>query len=245
MDPDVVAALVRLIEYKDRSTAAHTWRVVLYTRALAEHMGMEPSVIDRLGTAAALHDIGKLDIPDQILQKPTGLTEEEYAVMQQHAALGHARLIAMRETDPILLNLVRHHHERYDGTGYPDGLAAQGIPAEARWFTVIDSFDAMTSLRPYHTEVGRDAAGRAIAELRGLAGVRYDPDAVREFAGLFERGELDWILSHFNQERVAQAEAGRAALDPGGAVVTGVSHRDVLRAPVGQVRTKVARAKPE
>lgn len=192
--------MVRLIEAKDLSTAAHTWRVVLYTRALAEEFGVDHDTIQRLTTAAALHDVGKIDIPEAILQKPGPLTPEERAVMERHAVLGWDHLKAMDEQDPILLNLVRHHHERFDGKGYPDKLAGDAVPLGARFFAVIDSFDAMTSIRPYRQEVGEEAARKALVQLREGIGNRYHAQPVEAFVTLFETGKLDWILHYFNDE---------------------------------------------
>lgn len=198
MSPEIVEALVRVLEVKDLSTAAHTWRVVLYTRALAEATGVDKDTIERLTFAAALHDIGKLDIPEEILRKPGKLTSDEFEVMKQHAVLGWDRLVRMEEHDPILLDLVRHHHERFDGLGYPDGLKGEQIPMAARYFAVIDSFDAMTSHRPYRHDVGPDAAHRAMDEMRSGIGTRYCPGCVELFSELFDTGVLDWILAYFN-----------------------------------------------
>lgn len=198
MSPDLVGALVHIIEAKDHSTAAHTWRVVLYTRAMAELADIAKPDIARLTFAAALHDVGKIDVPDEILQKPGPLTTAEFDQMKQHTVLGHERLVRMEEQDPILLDLVRHHHERFDGKGYPDGLARDAIPAAARYFAVIDSFDAMTSIRPYRQDVGREAARRAIAELQSESGSRYCHEAVAMFADLYHTGRLHWILDYFN-----------------------------------------------
>src|SRR5262245_38952351 len=144
--PEVVQALLRDIERKDLTTAAHTWRVVLYFRALAEEGGVDNDLLRRATHGAALHDIGKLDIPHEILAKPGPLTPEEFAVMKTHAERGHERLVRMGEDDPVLLELVRHHHERIDGAGYPDHLVGDAISMAPRYFAVIDSFDAMTSL---------------------------------------------------------------------------------------------------
>jgi len=200
MSPDIVQALVKTIELKDLSTAAHTWRVVLYTRALAEEFGIDHTTIERLSLAAALHDVGKIEIPDTILQKPGKLTDDEFKVIQSHTTLGHERLVRMGEEDPILLNLVRHHHERFDGKGYPDNLAGDAIPVGARYFAVIDSFDAMTSVRPYRHEVGEDAAERALIELQAGMGNRYWPEAVEVFTKLYHSGKLNWILHYFNDQ---------------------------------------------
>ena len=198
MLPEIVQAMVRLLEVKDLSTAAHTWRVVLYTRTIAEDANLDHAVIARLTYAAALHDIGKLDIPDAILQKPARLTDAEFAVMKTHTTLGHEHLRGMGENDPIAVGLVRSHHERWDGKGYPDGLAGEDIPLAARYFSVIDSFDAMTSIRPYRATVGEKAAHDAMQEIQSGRGTRYAPEAVDRFARLFRSGSLDWIRGHFN-----------------------------------------------
>lgn len=200
MDADHITSLVRLVELKDASTAAHTWRVALYAKTMAEALGEPPERVDRYLHAAVLHDIGKLDIPDHILRKPEALTDEEFAIIKRHTTLGHERLIRMGETDPIILSLVRSHHERLDGSGYPDGLRGEDIPLAARVFAVIDSFDAMTSLRPYRPRPGDDAAEKAAAELEAGAGIRYAPEAVRFFNALLGSGRFDWILHHFNDE---------------------------------------------
>jgi HD-GYP domain-containing protein (c-di-GMP phosphodiesterase class II) len=200
MSPEVVRSLVKVIELKDSTTAAHTWRVVLYTRAMAEEAGLPHDEIQRLTFGAALHDVGKIDIPDEILGKPGKLTEAEFEIMKTHAALGHQRLIRMMEDDPLLLDLVRHHHERTDGLGYPDGLKGDAVPKVARYFSVIDAFDAMTSIRVYRQDVGPDAARRALEELRSGIGSRYCRDCVEMFASLHDSGRLEWILEYFNDQ---------------------------------------------
>ncbi len=183
------------------TTAAHTWRVALYARTMVEASGFDHAMVERVTQAAALHDVGKLDIPDAILQKPGPLTDEEFAIIQTHADLGHKRLLSLGVTDDVALNLVRHHHERWDGRGYPDRLAGDAIPFGARYFAVIDAFDAMTSLRPYRREVGEAAAEKALIELKNGAGTRYFPQAVELFEWLYREGRLTWILHHFNDAR--------------------------------------------
>ncbi|MCC6678405.1 MAG: HD domain-containing protein [Phycisphaerales bacterium] len=200
LSPEIVQSLVKIIELKDASTAAHTWRVVLYLRTMAEEAKIDHDTIGRLTTAAALHDFGKIDIPDEVLQKPGKLTDDEFEVMKQHTVLGHERLVQMGVDDPVVLNLVRHHHERHDGLGYPDRLGGDRIPLLPRYFAVIDSFDAMTSIRPYRKEVGEEAAKRALAEIHAGAGTRYAPDAVEVFSRLYDSGQLDWILHYFNDQ---------------------------------------------
>jgi HD-GYP domain-containing protein (c-di-GMP phosphodiesterase class II) len=196
--PDIVEALLKVIELKDRCTAAHTWRVALYTRELAMQAGMDAATVERVTHAAALHDMGKIDVPDEILQKPGPLTRRQRRTMERHTVTAHERLLRMGETDPLLLELVRHHHERLDGAGYPDKLAGDAIPSVARYFAVIDSFDAMTSLRPYKPALPPDAAERAILELEAGAGSQYCPEAVRVFVALYHGKRLDWIMHYFN-----------------------------------------------
>lgn len=200
IDAHITNALVKIVELKDHTTVAHTWRVALYAQALAEAVGMERDEVHRIMQGAVLHDIGKLDIPDDILGKPAGLTEAEKELLRSHTIKGYERLQRMGVTDPLILSLVRSHHERWDGSGYPDGLRELEIPAAARSFAVIDTFDAMTSLRPYRRETGPEAAARAVEELQQLAGTRYCPQSVRAFVDLYHSGVIDWILSHFNDE---------------------------------------------
>lgn len=200
MDPQILQALLSALELKDVATAAHTWRVTLYTRALAERFDTDADTLRRLTYAAALHDIGKIDIPESILRKPGPLTHAEFEIVKSHPARGHERLLVMGEDDEIMLDLVRHHHERWDGLGYPDGLAGEAIPMGARFFTVIDTFDALTSFRSYRQEVGADAAERALAALQEESGRRYWPPAVEEFVALYRTGQIDWIRHHFNDE---------------------------------------------
>lgn len=207
MEFPVVAELVRAVEMKDVSTAAHTWRVALYAMAMAEAYNVPLADRSRIVRAAVLHDIGKVDVPDHILQKPGRLTDDEYEQIKRHTTLGFDRLKRMGEQDELALALVRSHHERLDGSGYPDGLAGDAIPQVASTFAVIDTFDAMTSIRPYRRRVGRDAAQMAIDELKAKAGVWYDPKAVSTFSSLYDRGALDWIMRYYNDaESVATIE---------------------------------------
>lgn len=198
MDTKVVQQLVREIEAKDASTAAHTWRVVLYLRAILEERGVRGEDLLIATHGAALHDVGKLDIPAEILQKPGKLTDAEFEVIEQHTVTGYARMIELDVQEDIILDLVRYHHEKMDGSGYPFHLTRDEIPQIARDFAVIDTFDALTSHRPYRHEVGRDAGDKAIAILTEEKGPKYDPESVELFATLYQRGSLDYILHHFN-----------------------------------------------
>lgn len=207
MDFELANALGRIVELKDRSTGAHTWRVTMYAQAMAEAARVETPRLMNFMLGAVLHDLGKIDVPHGILAKPGRLDDDEFKLIQQHTIAGHDRLLRMGVTEPIVLDVVRSHHERIDGTGYPDGLAGEQIPLAARWFSVIDGFDAMTSLRSYRDGRGDAAAEKAILDLESHAGSWYEPEAVAVFRDLYERGRLDSTLEHLNDP------AGHATLN--------------------------------
>lgn len=198
VDTKIVQQLVREIEAKDASTAAHTWRVVLYLRAMLEERGVRGDELLLATHGAALHDVGKIDIPAEILQKPGALTPEEFEVIEQHTVTGYARMIALDVEEDTILDIVRYHHEKMDGTGYPYRMTESEIPQIARDFAVIDTFDALTSHRPYRHEVGHDAGDKAIGMLIEAKGPKYHSDSVELFADLYHRGKLDYILNYFN-----------------------------------------------
>ena len=141
MDFELANALGRAVERKDMSTAAHTWRVTMYAQAIGEKVGLAKDDLFSFMLGAVVHDIGKLDIPREILTKPGRLDDVEYEVIKQHTVLGYDRLRRMGVRDPRVLNIVRSHHERLDGSGYPDQLVGDEISREARWFAVIDGVD--------------------------------------------------------------------------------------------------------
>jgi ribonuclease P protein subunit RPR2 len=181
---ETVSALAGALELRDTGTAAHSSRVQRYASALAAIAAPELLDDPSIEYGFLLHDIGKIGIPDRILQKPGPLTDEERRVMQTHAPLGAQMLEAIGRLRGEGLAVVRHHHERWDGGGYPDGLSGDVIPLGARIFAVADALDAITSDRPYR------AAGpweRAVAEIRTEAGRQFDPAIVKAF----ERREDD------------------------------------------------------
>ncbi len=198
MSPETVEQIVKSIEAKDLSTAAHTWRVVLYLRAMCEEHGVGGEALQIATQGAALHDLGKLDIPNAILQKPGKLTDEEFDIIKRHPLYGYQRLVEMDISEEPILDVVRYHHERWDGLGYPSGLAGEDIPLIARLFAVIDTFDALTSIRPYRQEIGEEAARNALDILVEGKGTRYWVDGVDAFKALYDSGRLDYILHHFN-----------------------------------------------
>jgi HD-GYP domain-containing protein (c-di-GMP phosphodiesterase class II) len=148
-------------------------------------MGLPPEQVQDIRTAGLLHDLGKVSVSEHILNKPGKLTEEEYAKIKEHAPLG-AGVIVHIEGLQRLVPIVRHHHERFDGKGYPDGLADEDIPLEARILAVADVFDAMTHERSYRKALSRE---QAISELKRGASTQFDPAVVKTFLALLkERG---------------------------------------------------------
>jgi HD-GYP domain-containing protein (c-di-GMP phosphodiesterase class II)/pSer/pThr/pTyr-binding forkhead associated (FHA) protein len=180
-----ITALARAVEVRDQYTADHTQRVTDYSLMLAE--ALQLSVTDRyyIQIGTPLHDVGKIGIEDAILRKPGRLTPEEFERMKLHTLKGAAILETIPALKPVI-PIVRHHHERWDGTGYPDRLASDQIEQVARIVAVADAFDAMTSDRPYRPALPPEAA---FAELLSKAGTHFDPACVEAFLGLRSRVE--------------------------------------------------------
>ena len=170
----VLKSLVRGIEMRDSYTRGHSERVAYYSKRIAQEMGLSPEEVKKIYTAALLHDIGKIGIPDSILLKPSKLTEREYEIIKLHPILSYEILSHLDFLEEAL-DGIKYHHERWDGSGYPEGLKGAEIPLAARIIAVADSFDAMTSHRIYRR--ARDKSD-AIRELRQLAGKKYDPQVV-------------------------------------------------------------------
>ncbi len=173
-NPQIVLldALERTMTLRDESMNAHGHRVQRYALALATEAGItDAATINALGAAAVLHDIGKLAIPDHILQRPGPLSRDEYELVKQHAVIGADLLGAMALSDPLAI-FVRHHHENWDGSGYPDRLSGEEIPLGARVLSIADCYDALTSDRPYRPALSH---ARATALIEDQVGTRYDP----------------------------------------------------------------------
>ena len=168
----MLSALTRVMTSRDSATAAHARRVQRYASALAHEMcAGDDLLIEAVQTAALLHDIGKLAIPDWLLHKPGPLTREEYEQVKHHAVIGADMLEGIDFPGPLAL-IVRHHHENWDGTGYPDGLSGDRIPFGARLLAIADCYDALTSERPYRKGLSQDRALKMIVERRGTS---FDP----------------------------------------------------------------------
>jgi putative two-component system response regulator len=169
--------LANTLEAKDLSTHLHCERLVDYAGGVAQRLGLPPVQTETLRLGACLHDIGKIGVPDVLLQKAHGLDEEEWVVLRRHAEIGAAILEDIDGWTEVR-RIVRHHHERFDGAGYPDRLHGNAIPLGARIVGVIDAFDVMCAGRPYCTPRPAD---EAIAELIHQRGAQFDPDVVDAF----------------------------------------------------------------
>ena len=177
--------LVASIDGQTRYTRDHSENVAAYASALGRALGLERMRMGALRRAALLHDIGKVAVPVGILSKPGRLTEREFAEIQRHSTVGATMILRAGLQEEA--KFVRHHHERFDGAGYPDRIAGEEIPFESRILFVADSFEAMTSDRAYRRGMSPD---EAVAELRRCAGTQFDPTVVEALVELLERGEL-------------------------------------------------------
>jgi len=180
---EVVKSMIRILELKDKYTKGHSERVAKLSVKIAQKMGLSDEEINMVYWAGIVHDIGKIGIPDEILNKPTRLTDEEYKIIKKHPVLGEQVLSQMSYLKELSV-IVRHHHERWNGTGYPDGLRREEIPLLSRILAVADAFDAMTSDRSYRAALNID---KALKEIEKNAGVQFDADVVKAFFDLFSQ----------------------------------------------------------
>jgi putative nucleotidyltransferase with HDIG domain len=182
-----ITSLARTIEAKDPYTGGHTERVADFSLALATELGFGDEDLRAVKVGALIHDIGKIGVPDQVLLKNGGLTDLEFTAIRRHPEIS-SYILAELELPPIVKQMVRSHHERYDGRGYPDQLAAEEIPLAARILTVADALDAMTSDRPYRRALPLEDV---LAEIRGLAGKQFCPRVVDALEACIGRDELE------------------------------------------------------
>jgi len=179
-----VYALVSAVEAKDNYTYGHSKKVNTYAVALAEAIGLSSDEVFKVSTAALLHDIGKIGIPDKVLNKKGELNEEDWRMIKAHPKLGATIISNIPNLVPCVSSVL-HHHERWDGGGYPEGLKGEEIPLEARILAIADSFAAMTSVRPYRLALSRE---EILKELRQGAGLQFDPKLVEIFINIIEAG---------------------------------------------------------
>ena len=181
---NVLLAMARAVEARDLYTVHHAERVGVYAQQIAEAHGLVDEDLEIVYRGGVLHDLGKIAIRDAILLKPGSLTADEFTIMRSHPVEGEKICSPLRSTEHYV-PIIRHHHERWDGAGYPDGLAGDSIPIGARMVAVADAWDAMVTDRPYRAGLPRD---EAIRRLRAGAGTQWDDRFVRLFLGLLDQG---------------------------------------------------------
>ncbi len=181
-----IRALAEAIDAKDPYTRGHSERVATYAAATAREMGLPAEDVERIRLSALLHDVGKIGVDDRIIRKPTALTEEEFEVMKTHPIKGAAIMSAIPQLADVIPGM-KYHHEKWSGGGYPEGISGERIPLQARIVTVADTFDAMTTTRPYQKAMEIEYV---LDRIRQFAGVRFDPVVVEAFLRAFEKGDL-------------------------------------------------------
>lgn len=194
----VILSLARTIEARDIYTAGHCERLAAYASALGRTLGLAHDDISALDLGGYLHDLGKVGVPDAVLLKSGPLTDEEHAKMRAHTIIGEhlcGELRTLRRVRPI----IRHHHERLDGSGYPDGLRGEAIPITAQIVGLVDAYDAMTTSRPYRRALTDEAACDEL--LRDARAVRFDATIVRAFVAMDRSAALKDVLSDFKRPR--------------------------------------------
>ena len=191
-------SLATVIEAKDPYTGGHTWRVSRYARLLAESIGLPQDEIFVVHFGSLMHDIGKVSVPDPILNKEGKLTSVEYEIVKKHPETGQT-LVRDHPLGVLALDIVASHHERYDGRGYPRCLAGNDISLFARIVAIADAFDAMTSARPYRRGMPAETAYQIMAQ---ESGKQFDPILLSAFLDLGRQGDLNHILGHSAEERL-------------------------------------------
>jgi putative nucleotidyltransferase with HDIG domain len=180
---EAVGAIVTAADARDQETGGHSFRVALYAVELARALGIQGEALKAIEWGALLHDVGKMVVPDDILRKGSPLTDDEWLIMKQHPNWGYEMLAEVSFLQSEALDLIYNHHERWDGAGYPRGLAGEDIPLGARVFAVVDTYDAITSDRPYRRARPHAVA---IAELQRVSGQQLDPRVVEAFQKISE-----------------------------------------------------------
>jgi putative nucleotidyltransferase with HDIG domain len=187
----ILITLNTILEARNGYSKGHSQRVAKYAKNIAQKLIIDREEIEIIELAALLHDIGKIGISDFILQKPARLTDKEYAIIKIHSEIG-SRILGYFSSFRKEQIIVRHHHENYDGSGYPDGLKGKYIPIGARILSIVDAYDIMTSQQPYHisfTDI------QAVNEIKKCSGYQFDPELTEVFFEIME-GKKCLIQSH-------------------------------------------------
>jgi HD-GYP domain-containing protein (c-di-GMP phosphodiesterase class II)/CBS domain-containing protein len=181
-----VRMLAAAIDAKDPYTRGHSERVARYAIGIGKHLDLSEEEMRNLRISALLHDVGKIGIDDRVLRKPGALSEDEFELMKQHPAKGAAIMSGVAQLIDIIPGL-KYHHEKWTGGGYPDGIAGEAIPLQARIVAIADTFDAMTTNRPYQKAM---ELGYVVEKIRSFAGTRFDPRVVDAFVNAVRRGDI-------------------------------------------------------
>ena len=187
MGNQTIFAIANAVDAKDERTRAHSERVAIYSEMMARELGFDEEDCKNIRNAARMHDIGKIAIPDHILNKPGRLTDEEYVIMKSHVIRGASILEGFTLLEHVVEG-ARYHHERYDGKGYPEGLKGEEIPLYGRLIGVADAFDAMTSNRVYRHQMDMEYV---IGEIRRGRGTQFDPVFADVMLKILEEGKID------------------------------------------------------
>lgn len=174
---NVVKVMVKVLETKDEYTKFHSDNVARYSRMIAVRLGLSAQEVYNAGLAGLLHDFGKIGVSEKILNKPSRLTEQEFAVIKRHPSIGSLILESIAGLEDVIPG-IKYHHERWDGRGYPDGLQGEEIPVLGRIVGLADAYDTLTSDRTYHRRLPQE---EAVAEIRRCAGTQFDPKVVEAF----------------------------------------------------------------
>jgi HD-GYP domain-containing protein (c-di-GMP phosphodiesterase class II) len=196
-------SLTSAVDAKDAYTCGHSERVAALSKMLAQQAGMEEAFVERIYMAGLLHDVGKIGVPEAVLRKPGRLTAEEFEAMKKHPAIGARILEDVKQIKDIIPGVL-HHHERYDGRGYPDGLSGQNIPLMGRIICLADCFDAMTSTRTYRKAMPLEVA---LADIRRCSGTQFDPGLAEAFLSI----PMEAMRDMLRQQEVANEIEQRAA----------------------------------
>jgi len=191
---ETIMAFSEALEARDQYTAGHSRRVMEYSKSIGERMKLDRQDIEDLKRSALLHDIGKIGIPDMVLKKQEKLTDEEYKIIKSHPETG-ASILKYIKSFKDLVPAVYHHHERFDGEGYPDGVKGAAIPLHARIIAIADTFDAMTSSRSYRKKAL--SLRTALSELEQNKGIQFDPDIANIFIDILQ--ESPYYFSRFRE----------------------------------------------